>query len=248
MKYSQNSISTETKVAFGILALTAGIIITGITLFKNSGAGAGKTLSEETVMKNIDTNIAFNKEAVSPAANPKITGTGKGTATTSTSTLPIEVTEFLDYECPACAVQGEYITKKLLELYGSRVVITRRIFPVHGAGSIEIGRMVLAAQETSPEAYQNLHTKVMETQSTWAPLGTKDRVTFFRKLTAGLGLDYDKLVADGKTSKYASQIDQDKSDAVDLGIRATPSFIINYKTRFTGAIPPQYLEKFVDVR
>ena len=108
--------------------------------------------------------------------------------------------------------------------------------------------MVLAAQETSSEAYQNLHSKVMETQSTWAVLGTKQRETFFRKLTADMGLDYDKLVADGKTPKYAGQIDQDKSDALDLAIRATPSFIINYKTRFTGAIPPEYFERFVEVR
>lgn len=240
---------TETKVALGILALTAGIIITGITIFKNNPIfQSGSGLTEETVMKNVDTGLTFTQEQVAPQGNPKITGTGSGTATTSTSTAPIQITEFLDYECPACAVQGEYITQKLLDIYGSRVTITRRVFPVHGQPSIEIARMVLAAQEYGPEQYQKLHAKVFETQNTWARYGTTERQGFFKNLTAELGMNYDKLVADGKQDKYAGQIDADKTAAIQLGIRATPSFIINGVTRFTGAIPVEYFERFVDVR
>ncbi len=250
MKYSKStSITTETKVALGILTLTVGIIVAGITIFKNAPGNlrnSNGTLTEETVMKNIDTGLSFTESKVTPVGNPKITGTGKGIATTSTSTAPIAVTEFMDYECPACAYQGEVITKKLLELYGSRITITRRIFPVHGEPAIQIARMVLAAQLVSSDAYQKLHSKVFETQDTWARLGTDDREVFFRKLTKDLGLDYDKLVADGK--KYASQIDTDKADALDLGLRATPSFIINNTTRITGGVPVEYFMRYVDVR
>lgn len=250
MKYSQKTtMSTETKVALGILALTAGIIMAGITIFKNNPLFQSKGgLTEETVMKNVDTNLTFTKEQVAPKINPKITGTGKGTATTSTSTSPIEITEFLDYECPACATQGEYITTNLLRMYGSRITITRRILPIHGEPSIEVARMVLASQTYGHEAYQKLHAKVLETQDTWARFGTTEREGFFRNITKELGMDYDKLVASGKTSTYAGQIDADKTAAMELGIRATPSFIINGVTRFTGAIPVEYFERFVDIR
>ena len=78
MNYSKHSIPTETKVAFGILALTAAIIVGGITLFKGNSTGTGGALTEETVMRNIDTGLAFSKEKVSPLANPKIQGTGRG--------------------------------------------------------------------------------------------------------------------------------------------------------------------------
>jgi len=247
MQYThKTSISTETKVAFGILALTAGIIVTGLMVFKSTGQSTG--LTEETVMKNIDSGLVFNKDRVNPTGNPKVQGVGKGTATTSTSTAPIEVVEFLDYECPACATQGEAITKQLLALYGDRLTITRRVFPVHGQPSIEVARMVIASQESGSEAYQKLHAQVLATQNTWAPLGTKDREIFFTKLTQELGLDYSKLVADGKTDKYARQIDTDKADALELGIRATPSFVINNVTRITGGVPAEYFAKYVDIR
>jgi protein-disulfide isomerase len=248
MNYSKHSIPTETKVAFGILALTAAIIVGGITLFKGNATGTRGTLTEETVMKNVDTNLAFSKEKVSPLANPKVRGTGTGTATTSTSTDIIEITEFLDYECPACASQGEYITRKLLEMYGERIIITRRIFPLHGEPSIDVARLVLASQEYGSSTYQAFHTKVLETQNTWARFGTKEREGFFKNITKELNMDYNKLVADGKTEKYAGQIDADKVAAIELGIRATPSFIINNTTRFTGAIPVEYFERYVDVR
>ncbi|MES2623126.1 MAG: DsbA family protein, partial [Patescibacteria group bacterium] len=152
MQYtSKTPITTETKVALGILAVTVCIIIGGLAIFKNM-APTGGTLSEDTVMKNIDTGLTFAADKVAPAENPKITGS----ATTSTSTAPIFVTEFMDYECPACAVQGEAISKQLLNTYGNRITITRRIFPIHGQPAIEVARMVLAAQEVSIEAYQNL--------------------------------------------------------------------------------------------
>lgn len=249
MKYSNpSSITTETKVALGILTLTVGIIISGLVIFKNNpGNNAGK-LTEETVMKNIDTGLLFSKSKVTPPGNPKVTGEGKGTATTSTSTLPIEITEFMDYECPACAYQGEIIVEKLLEMYGSRLVITRRILPVHGEPAIQVARMVLASQEVSFDAYQKMHAKVLSTQDTWSRLGRDDRETFFRNLTKDLGLDYDKLVADGKTPKYAGQIDTDKADALELGIRMTPSFIINNTTRVSGGVPPEFFAKYIDIR
>lgn len=236
------TITTETKVALGILALTLAIIIGGITVFKKSGGNTSAI--EKNISQYIQTDIAFDKNQVSPTANPKITGT---TATyKGTSTASIEITEFMDYECPACATIGEPLIQQILAKYGSRVTITRRIFPVHGEPSIRIARMVLASQEVSNEAYQKLHAKVFETQSEWSMLGQSDRDTFFTKLTAELGLDYATLVKTGNTQKYAEQIDKDKADALLLGIKATPSFIIDYKTRVTGGIPMEILEKYID--
>ncbi|MES2623127.1 MAG: DsbA family protein, partial [Patescibacteria group bacterium] len=72
--------------------------------------------------------------------------------------------------------------------------------------------------------------------------------TFFTKLTKDLGLDYDKLVADGKTAKYAGQIDRDQAAAVEFGIRATPSFIVNNSVRITGGVPFEYFTRYIDAK
>lgn len=249
MNYTQSApIKTETKVALGILALTVAIIVGGITIFKKNALGTESLAGEldSNISKYVQIGLGFDKNKVSPEANPKITGT-TGTYT-GTSTGRIEITEFLDYECPACASSGEPLVQELLKTYGSRLTITRRIFPVHGEPAIKVARMVLAAQDVSHEAYQTLHSKVFETQNSWTILGASERDVFFKKLTADLGLDYDMLVKAGNTEKYARQIDQDKSDAISLGIKATPSFIINNNVRVTGGVPLKYLETYIDAK
>jgi protein-disulfide isomerase len=237
-----SAVSTETKVTISILAITLAVIIVGLMTFKGSLGGSGDIA--DNIGEYVQTDLNFTKDKVAPAGNPHITGT---TATyTGTSTNPIEITEFMDYECPACATNGEALVKQMLSTYGSRITITRRIFPVHGAPAVEVARMVLASQSVSNDAYQKLHAKVLETQTSWAPLGKTERVGFFKKLTSDLGLDYDSLVALGKTAKYAGQIDVDKAAAVELGLKATPSFIINNTTRVTGSVPLEYLVKYID--
>lgn len=235
-----STVTTETKVTIGILVVTLILLVVGLTTFKGNTSGD----PSQDLAKYIQTDLNFNPADVTPVGRPQITGTG--TSTVATSSM-IEITEFLDYECPACATVGEALTKELLVKYGNRVLITRRIFPVHGEPAIEVARMVLAAQNVSTEAYQKLHAKVLETQSSWAPLAKAERVAFFRNLTKDLGLNYDTLVAIGK-AQYAKQIDEDKAAAVTLGIKATPSFIINNTTRVTGAVPMQYIEQYVDKR
>ena len=241
-------IKTETKVALGILSFTALVIFFGVIAFKST-VGNNTTISQKIdadKAKYIQTDIHADALKVSPKINPKITGVATGTYEGS-STSPIEITEFMDYECPACASGGEPLVEQLLKKYGSRLTITRRIFPVHGIPSIQIAQMVLASQDISNDAYQKLHTKVFETQSQWSILGSGEREVFFKKMTADLGLDYDSLVKVG-ASKYTSQIDQDKADALALSIQATPSFIINNTTRVTGAVPIAYIDEYVDVR
>jgi protein-disulfide isomerase len=233
-----STVTTETKVTIGILVITLILLVVGITTFKGSINGdPAKDLAQY-----IQTDLHFDPAKVAPVGRPQVTGTS---TTASASSSIIRVTEFMDYECPACASVGEPLVKQMIDTYGKRIIITRRIFPVHGEPAVEVARMVLASQNISPEAYQKLHNKVFETQESWAPLGKAERVAFFRNLTKDLGLNYDTLVAIGK-SQYAKQIDEDKAAAVDLGIRATPSFIINNTTRVTGGIGMEYIKDYFE--
>lgn len=236
---------TETKVTIGILAITAIIIFGGITLFK------GNMTSEipQDYSKYVNTGLELDKTKISREYNPKITGAPVDTNSTNTSTsTPIQITEFLDYECPACATNGEALTRSILEKYGSNVIVTRKIFPVHGQSSIDIASIVLASKIFGNEVYENVHTKIFEKQNEWMILGKKDRETYIKKLIIDLGIDYDKLFAESQDKKYTEQITQDKQDATDLGIRATPSFIIGNHTRITGGLPFNEIVKYIDMK
>jgi protein-disulfide isomerase len=235
--------TTETKVIGGISILTILIIISGIFFF--SPGAANNTPGDYS--QYIETGLNLDMTKVSRVENPKVTGSGPGSDTATTSEK-INITEFLDYECPACAVNGEMLTKQLLEMYGDRVVITRKIFPVHNQGSIDSARLVLASQIFGGEVYEKVHAKFFETQSQWAVLGRPDRTEFFKKIIIDLGIDYDKLLAESVDKKYDAQIAQDKQDATELGIKATPSFIIGNHTRITGGLPLTEIVKYVDAK
>lgn len=230
--------TTETKVMGGIGLLTVLVIAGGLFFFnKNTNTGP------KDYSKYIETGLTLDQTKIARNHNPKITGQSKVATATSTK---IQVTEFLDYLCPACATNGEYINKALLEKYGDNIVITRKIFPVHGQPSLDVGRLVLAAQIFGPEAYQKVHSKVFETQNEWSILGKDDRNDYLKKLVIDLGVDYDKLLAESQNQKYADQIAEDKQDATDLGIRATPSFIVGTSTKITGGLPIEEFSKIID--
>lgn len=231
---------TETKVTIGILAVTAVIILAGITLFKGNETSTGP----QDYSRYVSTGLDLDKTKVSRDFNPKIKGTDISSSTASTTV--IEITEFLDYECGACATAGEPLVKALLEKYGSNIVVTKKIFPVHGQASVDIARIVLASQIFGSEIYQAVHSKVFETQNSWARLGKKDRENYVKKLIIDMGIDYDKLFTESQDKKYADQIAQDKQDAMDLGINATPSFIIGNHTRITGGLPLNEIVKYID--
>jgi protein-disulfide isomerase len=214
------------------------IIAGGLFFFKGTGPTGPQDYS-----KYIETGLTLDQTKIARADNPKFTGQNKVATATSSK---IQVTEFLDYLCPACAANGEYITKALLEKYGDNIIITRKIFPVHGQPSLDVGRLVLASQLFGSEVYQKVHTKVFETQNQWSILGKDDRNAYLRKLVLDLGVDYDKLYAESQNQKYADQIAQDKQDATDLGIKATPSFIIGTSTKITGGLPIEEFSKIID--
>ncbi len=234
---------TETKVFIGIGILTLAVIAGGIALFnKNIGPTQNADYS-----KYIQTGLTLDQTKVARVENPKVTGAPNASSTGATTTK-IYMTEFLDYECPACATNGEALTQALLAEYGDRLTITRKIFPIHGQGSFDVGRLVLASQIFGGDVYQNVHAKVFETQSQWAILGKKDRDEFLKKEMIALGIDYDKLLAESQNKKYDEQISQDQQDARDLGITATPSFIIGTHTRITGGLPLDTMKQYVDTK
>lgn len=228
---------TETKVITSILIFTALVIFGGILFVKKNFQNQNNS---SDYSKYIQTDLQLDKTKVTRDYNPKITGVGTSTATTT-----INITEFLDYECPACSTNGEIITKTLLDTYGPNITLTRKIFPVHGQSSIDVATLILASQILGGEAYQKIHTQVYKEFSQWSILGRDDKQEYLKKIIVDLGYDYEKILTESKNKKYLDQINQDKQDAIDLGIQATPSFIIENHTRITGGLPLTEFDKYI---
>ncbi|MFN4001675.1 DsbA family protein [Microcella sp.] len=146
-------------------------------------------------------------------------------ALTSPADPEVTVVEFLDFQCPACAVAASAVAELKAE-YGDRVAIVVRNFPLTSihphAVDAALAFEAAAAQGATVEMYEALFA----TQQQWSP-ATGSQAATFRQLADDLGLDlaeYDRVVADPATLE---RIARDRDDAVGLGLQGTPSFFVD---------------------
>lgn len=137
----------------------------------------------------------------------------------------VQLVEFLDFQCPACAVAATVIDE-IKNRYGDRVEIVVRHFPlteIHPhAVDAALAFEAAAAQGAAVEMYDALYA----TQQQWSG-GTGSQAANFRSLAEQLGLDlaaYDRVVADPATLEVVAL---GRQDAIGLGLQGTPSFFID---------------------
>ena len=193
-------------VVLAFLAAIATILITSL-----QGSAGGSTAGS-TALPEVD-------------AGPSQVQRDDSHALTTPSDPQVTVVEFLDFQCPACAVAAVAIADLKAE-YGARLEIIARNFPlteIHPhAVDAALAFEAAAAQGAAPEMYEVLFA----TQQQWSP-ATGSQAAAFRGLAADLGLDldaYDRVVADPATLE---RIALDRADAVGLGLQGTPSFFVD---------------------
>lgn len=133
------------------------------------------------------------------------------------------VVEFLDFECPSCALV--YPTMETLRAeYSGEVTFAVRYFPL--ASHQNAFPAALAAEAAAQQGeFEAMYQRLFETHSDWA--GTDDAAETFRGFAEDLGLDmdaYDAAVADPATG---DRIEADYEAGVALGVQSTPTIYID---------------------
>jgi protein-disulfide isomerase len=137
-------------------------------------------------------------------------------------TAPVTVVEFLDPECEACRAMHP-IVRKLAADYGDRVRWVVRYVPLH-ANSLLASSSIEEARELGK--HEQALDLLFEGQPTWGD-HQDPRPDRIATILGSLGVPAEKLQPDTVISKHRWKVDQDKADAVALGIRGTPSFFVN---------------------
>ncbi len=210
--------TTEAKIISGIGIFTVIIIIFGLMFAGNGGP---------------KTEVAVNKEVLTTSENPRITGKNP----------KIQIVEFGDFQCPACAMLS-FNMKELFKTHGDSIDFVYRVIPIHQY-SYEAANAGYAAAEQGK--FKEMYEKLFEKQDEWsAPKA--DRGTLFAGYAAELGLDvelFKKTIAE-KAGLYKTIVDKDNKDAQTMGIQATPTLIINGTQVTRGAISYSQLKTIVD--
>ncbi|HTE22624.1 MAG TPA: thioredoxin domain-containing protein [Candidatus Limnocylindria bacterium] len=169
--------------------------------------------------------LVFNKrEADAPTEN------GGGTAQLSEhkeeGSTGVILTEYGDFECPACG-QFYPLIKQLKQQYKGRVTFQFRHFPL-----TEIHQNALISARAAEAAavqgkFFEMHDKLYEGQASWK--ASANPASIFEAYAKDLGLDIPKFQQDMKSEKTNDVVQADRAEARKQGYQSTPTFILDGK-------------------
>jgi protein-disulfide isomerase len=139
-------------------------------------------------------------------------------------TSGVTFTEFLDFECEACAAAFPAI-EQLRREYAGRVTFNIRYFPIDSHQNARNAALAVEAA-AQQDKFEEMYKRMYETQGSWGEQQSS-KASLFRGFAKDLGLnmrEYDAAVADPETTE---RIERDVQAGQQLGVQGTPSFFID---------------------
>jgi protein-disulfide isomerase len=136
----------------------------------------------------------------------------------------ITVTEFADFQCPACA--GFYpIISQVKEQFADQVRFEYKHFPL-----VQIHPNATTAHRAAQAAanqgkFWEMHDLLFERQQSWSD--STNSAGVFEQYARELGLDMDKYQAEVNTSEILSVINADIEAGKSRSVTGTPTFFID---------------------
>lgn len=164
-----------------------------------------KTFPDNARLKNIDIR------------NEPVRGNAEG---------KVMIAEYTDFQCPYCRVGYQILRDKILKDFPTQVRWYYKSFPLKSIHpwAEPAAVAVECANEQGPEPFWKMHDLLFDRQSTIKAQNADEK---FSEIAKESGLDEAKFQAcfDGK--KTLSEVQRDQREADALGLRSTPSFLVN---------------------
>ncbi len=137
----------------------------------------------------------------------------------------VQVVEFGDFQCPACA-QAFPDVQRLKEEFEGDITFVYKHFPLPGHANARPAADAAEAAGAQGKFWE-MHDKLFETQSQWASVA--DPTSIFAQYAEELELDREAFTEALTSSAHAETISDDQSDGYAVGVSGTPTFFINGK-------------------
>jgi protein-disulfide isomerase len=171
------------------------------------------------------------------------TGYTKGSAT-----APVEVLEFADFECPACAgfatITEPDVRTRLIET--GQIRLRFFDFPINE----EVHKHSLTASLAAACANEQgkvweMHDALFASQDRWSTEATGNPRKVMDELARQVGLALPQYEQCMDAKKYQAQVVANRNEATRVGVNSTPSFIIGGKL-YSGALAYDQFKAAVD--
>ena len=138
----------------------------------------------------------------------------------------VQVVEFSDFQCPACANVYPVI-KQLFAAYSDKITLVYRNYPLIQSHKNAMSAASAAEAAGAQGKYWEMHDKLFETQTEWSNLA--DPADKFAEYATGLGMDGAKIKDAIINQTYKAKIDQDIADGNALQVNSTPTVYVDGK-------------------
>jgi len=196
---------------FYIVLAAVGVVGVGLLAFYlagNTGSGTATTSTDQVAQINAPTGIT--PEGFYYKGDPE---------------APVTVIEYSDFQCPACAryhtVLGSDVDSQYVET--GQIQFIFHEFPVTDGYAVTAAQAARAAGEQGQ--FWPMHDLLFENQEEWRSSMNPEAV--FINYAEQLGLDRDQFAEALQSNKYRDQVQVAEQSAMQAGIQATPSFVVN---------------------
>lgn len=211
--------NSETKIITSIGIITVLVVIIGLYFSGGSASNSPSVNIQPTILVNQNSARIAAKEA------------------------KIQIVEFADFECPACAVQAPII-RKFLDAHKDNVDYVFRIIPIHDT-SKDAAAAAYAAGEQGK--FFEMGDLLFAKQDEWSSEPKAKLAEKFATYATELGLDVNRFKTDmtNNRSAYDARVEADAKDATTMNIMSTPTLIINGKDSLRGVQSIEKLESYL---
>jgi protein-disulfide isomerase len=156
----------------------------------------------------------------------------------------IEISEYADYQCPACQVfetiQFPAVREQLIAT--GRVRWRYRDFPLETHPNARVAAHAAACAEEQGK-YWELHSAIYDQQPEWAD--SRNAAGILSQLAGTLGMDRGRFDTCMASAKYAGRIQASLDEGIRLGVGSTPTFLIAGRL-YPGALSSDSLRSLVE--
>jgi len=148
----------------------------------------------------------------------------------------ITITEYSDYQCPAC---GYYhpIVKKLKEKYGDQINMNYKFYPLNSHRYAALAARAAQAAKNQGK-FLEMHNMLFQNQKQWSQ-STNPGPTFVN-YARELNLDIEQFRNELNSRETQEAVMKEKQEGRRAGVRATPTFIIEGEQ--VSSLPKSFAE------
>ncbi|MFA6525790.1 MAG: thioredoxin domain-containing protein [Candidatus Buchananbacteria bacterium] len=219
----KNFLKTAQKETSG--AIIENELLSGLSGKINSTSSTADSSVSSTALIDVAGSKDKNRQLAEKSGRPQLGNTSSS----------LVIVEFADFQCPTCLAEFP-IFRAITNKYAKDVLFIFRNYPVIDQNSMMFAEAGLCALEQGK--FWPLHDRLYPMQ------GQISKLDDFKQIALMSGLNWNKLQDCVNKEKYKPQLLEDMSDALDLGVRGTPTFFVNGK-KLEGAVTQETWEQII---